>query len=150
MLIASHMTVLLVVGALVAWGRFSLTRTRLNRQLIYIAVFLQVGSALLALFCRGLGLPLPTAMVVQQFFWFAVAAMTALTLDPDLLPTVGAYVVSLVVLGYDPGLRYYAMALCNLAFVLNVALTWRQARPNDRAPRFDPLAPRPPRGEGGG
>jgi serine/threonine-protein kinase len=114
---------------LAIWARDSLSKTRINRQLV-MAVRVSLISQLVLLVGGYVGdIPFVYAHTILFLTWGIGVAFTANTIDARLYPAAGAFLVGFFVLLRWPELRHPISALANLGLLLSVVLLW--ARPQD-------------------
>ncbi|MBX3230759.1 MAG: serine/threonine protein kinase [Labilithrix sp.] len=110
------------------WGRESLLKTVLNRQLIaVIAVMfatqfsLQVGGHLLALPARPL-------LTLHVLVWFSGAAYGSIVIDRKLAYGALGYLAAFLYACSVPQHVFHAMSLASVGLVVNIAIAWFRPR----------------------
>jgi hypothetical protein len=114
----------LAAAAVGRWGRESLSKTLLNRQ-VRAAVMVALGMQLaLELGCILLGVPFASAIILH-FIVFAtcVAAFSAMV-EKRLWPATAGYLVMFFVSAYAPALRWHAMTVGHAILVANIFAAW--------------------------
>jgi hypothetical protein len=119
-------TVILALFAVAVgrWGKESLSKTVLNRQLRAV-VMVELGMQLaLEVGCIALGISFASAIVLH-FVVFAtcVAAFSAM-IEKRMWPATAGYVVLFFVSCYAPALRWHAMTVGHAILVANIFAVW--------------------------
>jgi serine/threonine-protein kinase len=106
------------------WARDSMSKTKLNRQLITTVMFTLVAQMVMNLVCGVRNIDVETTMVLNFFLWFCIAGIVSVLLEHRFwLATVG-YFIALGLVTFMPEHRYWIMSLSHLLLTINVLLMW--------------------------
>ena len=119
---AAFVITVLVIGL---WARESLFHTSLNRRTWATALMVPVAQAILVMGVNNLGYPLVVVDQFQLFFWAAIAAMAALSIDGRFVATALAYTLGWVGASLYPEHALGFSALGNGVLTVVVAVIWR-------------------------
>lgn len=116
---------LLLVGVGFAWwARDSMSKTKLNRQLMSSVMFTLLAQMVMNLVCGVRGIDIETTMTLNFFLWFTIAGIVSLLLEHRFwLATLG-YFVALFVVTFLPEYRYWIMSASHLLLTINVLIMW--------------------------
>lgn len=110
------------------WARESLSKTSINRRVIFSVLFLFAAQVLLALAMMLLGLDTRAFELILPVIWFTFAGLFAIHLEPRFAILAVGYGVCVVVSALMPEWRYWLMSASNALLVIVVALFWRPER----------------------
>jgi hypothetical protein len=116
---------LLLVGVGFAWwARDSMSKTKLNRQLMSSVMFTLLAQMVMNLVCGVRNIDVETTMVLNFFLWFAIAGIVSVLLEHRFWVATVGYFVALGLVTFMPEYRYWIMSLSHLVLTLNVLLMW--------------------------
>lgn len=127
-MVAATLLLMSLAGGVAFWGRASLSKTALNRQIfgalahVFAAqVTLQVGAWLL-------GLSADTAWVLHLYAWFLCASAFTISVERRLAVASVAFLGCFLVAARLPHHTFRAMTIGNLVLLVNVLVAWRGGR----------------------
>jgi hypothetical protein len=117
-----------IAQSLYWWARDSLSKTVINRRLvwtvrisIWFQVFLYVGAYLA-------GISTEHTHVLLIFLWAVVTATTANAIDTRLAPAAVVSASAFLIAAAFPGTIYWMMSLANFGLLVNMAIVWSRLR----------------------
>ncbi len=131
MVMGSLFLAALVVGAALV-ARKSIVASAINRRLVTVAGCMLLGQATLHFGASIAGIAPAMSQIYQLFYWAAVTACLAITMEWRLFPTSIAYLLVYLCASAWPDMRFIGMALANTAFLINAMAVWLPAMRHDR------------------
>ncbi|MBK7775820.1 MAG: serine/threonine protein kinase [Sandaracinaceae bacterium] len=106
------------------WARDSMTKTKLNRQLMATVMFTMMSQMVMNLVCGVMQVPVETTMVLNFFLWFAITGMISLLVEQRFWVSTLGYFVALFTVAFLPASRYWVMSASHLVLTANVLIMW--------------------------
>lgn len=114
------------IGGLGIWARESMSKTRLNRQVIFTLLFATATTAIFVVLAGVVGVSAQTANQLQIFLWFVYCGMMTLVMIPKLYPATLGYLVAFAITAFNPNWTMYCMAASNFTMFVTVVTIWRR------------------------
>lgn len=115
---------LAVAAAFAVWARDSMTRTRINRQILATLFFGLFGMIVIDAVNLATGLPITVSLVHHMVFIAGILTMAAIAIDRRMWPAALLYTVAFAVAGPFPALLNWAQSAANLALLVNCVWIW--------------------------
>lgn len=125
--IATSFGLLLIAAGLGAWGRESLSKTRINREIGRILVFMLFLQALMIVAAAVLEVDLAKMPVFLLILWTSALGSIVFTQESRLAPSLGVFLVGLLLAIWLPAWRITILSAVNVGFLVNVLLIWGPA-----------------------
>jgi eukaryotic-like serine/threonine-protein kinase len=119
---------------IVRWGRESLSKTSLNRQMIATGMVTFAMQLALQLGGHILGVPIMTVVPMMMVIWAANTANFATTIDRRFWVPVVAYLAAFLSAARFPDLTWHMMSASNFVLLVTFVVAWW--RPTEDRPRF--------------
>jgi eukaryotic-like serine/threonine-protein kinase len=123
--VATAFLLLLLAAGLGAWGRESLSLTRINRDIGKMLVSLLALQAAMIAAAGYIGLPLEQLPVFLLVLWSSVLTNIVINIERRFVWSLAVFLVGLVVAVFVPGARLYCLAAVNAGFLVNTVVIWR-------------------------
>ena len=132
--IATAFGLLLIAAGLGTWGRESLSKTRINREIGKILVHVLFLQALMIAAAAVLEIDLVDMPVFLLVLWTSALGAIVFTIEGRLKPSLGVFLAGLVASIWLEPWRLTILAAVNVAFLVNVLLIWRPPRRSPPSP----------------
>ena len=114
-----------VIGqVLYAWARDSMSKTVMNRRLVWTVRITVWSQIVLLIGAYVAGIAVEQANTLMIFLWAAITAQTANTIEPRLAPAAVASGASFLVACVRPDWAFYCMSASNGALLINMVVVW--------------------------
>ncbi len=118
------LSILVVMGGIVSWGRESLSKTAINRRVQAIVLLMVACQLTLQLGGNLLLLPLMQLLVLHIFVWFFSTAVFVVFVDRVLWPSLVAFFAAFLAACSAPAYLWIAMSASNAVLMVNLVAAW--------------------------
>ena len=124
---------MLAGGAVVRWGRESLSKTLVNRRMITTGVLTFGAQLVLQIGCQLHGLSVTTSLVLMPVLWAATTSTFAATVDKRFWVPVAGFVAAFLLGCKWPEQRWNLLSGSNFIILVTFIIAWWN--PTEDAPR---------------